>query len=316
MGTHSAKGWPDLSALDLAPTLDALHLWSQIVGKIRLMMTPWENHSWHVALYLSARGFGTGPIPAGTRALAMEFDLLAGVLDIRDTDGGAALVRLTRRSVASFYAETMAALGGLGFGATIDPMPCEIPNAIPFPKDERVRAYDAAAARMYWRALVQIHRVFQRFRTRFEGKCSPIHLFWGSFDLAVTRFSGRAAPRHPGGIPHMPDAVGREAYCQEVSSAGFWPGAGAAYGPCFYSYAYPAPQGFENAPVAPAAARFDSGLGEFLLPYAAIFAGGDPDSALLEFLQSSYEAAANLARWDRKKLERAEGPVGRPPPGY
>jgi hypothetical protein len=307
--------WPDLSGLDLWPTTDTLQLWSQIAGKVRLMLTPWVNHSWHVPLYLSARGLSTGLIPAGPRSIELEFDLIADVLFVRDTEGLEKRMALKPQSVAAFYGDLMRALREAGVTVDIDPMPCELPNAVPFDRDTSVRRYDGDVARTYWRALVQVHRVFQLFRTRFVGKCSPIHLFWGSFDLAVTRFSGRSAPAHPGGMPHVADAVARDAYNQEVSSAGFWPGGGKIRGPAFYSYAYPVPAGFADAPVRPEAAHFDAEMGEFLLPYEAVRSDADPDMALLDFLQSSYEAAANLAQWDRGRLERATGPIGHPPDG-
>jgi hypothetical protein len=310
-----SPAWPDLSRLDLQPTIQTLHLWSQVAGKVRLALTPWINHSWHVPLYVSARGLSTGLIPAAARAFEMDFDFIGDVLVIHDTDGREKQVALGPQSVAVFYANVMQALGGMGFDIRVDPMPCELPDAVPFHRDDAVRAYDGETARAYWQALVQTHRVFQLFRTRFVGKCSPIHLFWGSFDLAVTRFSGRAAPPHPGGVPHLPDAVVREAYNQEVSSAGFWPGGGAVAGPHYYSYAYPAPPRFADMPVEPDAAHFDTALGEFLLPYEAVRASADPDATLLAFLQSSYEAAANLAHWDRRFLEGPTGPLGRPPAG-
>jgi hypothetical protein len=315
MPTITSNGWPDLSAYDLKPTTDALHLWSQIAGKIRLMMTPWMNHSWHVPLYISARGFTTGLIPAGKRAFEIEFNLLGDTLTIQDTEGRQRHVALRPRSVASFYADTMQAMSELGLEVHLEVMPCEIPDAVPFPQDHLQRAYDPAAARAYWRALVQTERVLQLFRSCFLGKCSPIHLFWGSFDLAVTRFSGRAAPRHPGGAPHLPDSVAREAYSQEVSSAGFWPGGGPVTTPSFYSYAYPVPAGFADAHVEPAQARFDAGMGEFLLPYDAVRLSADPDAALLSFLKTTYEAAANLGQWERERLEGPVGALGRPPEG-
>jgi hypothetical protein len=308
-----SHAWPDLARLDLQPTTDALHLWSQVVGKVRLLLTPWINHSWHATFYLSARGFTTGLVHDAVRAFEMEFDLLEGVLRIDVADGQTRRVLLGAQSVATFYAATMHALGELELAVEIDPMPCEIPGAIAFTDDHALRPYDGDAARAYWRAMLQIHRVMQMFRSRFVGKCSPIHLFWGSFDLAVTRFSGRDAPPHPGGMPHLPNAVAREAYSQEVSSAGFWPGGGG--GPSFYSYAYPAPPGFTVAKVEPASARFDAQLGEFLLSYEAVQASADPDSDLLRFLQSTYEAAANLAHWERARLERPQGFYGRPPDG-
>jgi hypothetical protein len=307
----SSNPWPDLSAFDLRPTTDALHLWSQAVGKVRLMLTPWINHSWQATFYLSGHGFTTGPIYADGRAFEMEFDLLNDLLRIETAAGETKRVKLEAQSVAAFYEATMAALAELGVTVDIHPMPCEIQHAIAFSEDHARRAYDGDAARAYWRALLQVQRVFLLFRSRFIGKCSPIHLFWGSFDLAVTRFSGRDAPPHPGGMPHVPNAVAREAYSREVSSAGFWPGIDQ---PAFYSYAYPAPDGFNLAKVEPEAAMFDTRPGEFLLPYDAVRSSADPDTALLAFLQSTYEAAANLAHWERPRLERAQGMPGRLPP--
>jgi hypothetical protein len=315
MMTSTSNGWPDLSKFELQPTIQTLHLWSQVVGKIRLMMTPWINHGWHVPLYVSASGLTTGLIPSGRNAFSLEFDLIGGELVMRNTDGKYGNVLLRSQSVAEFYAATMATLGAFGTEIHLDPMPCEIAEAVRFHDDHVVRTYDGDAARAYWRALVQTNRVMQIFRSRFLGKCSPIHLFWGSFDLAVTRFSGRTAPRHPGGAVHMPDAVAREAYSHEVSSAGLWPGGGKVKTPSFYSYAYPAPAGFSDANVRPALAHFDTALGEFLLPYDAIASSPDPDGDLLNFLQSTYEAAADLAHWERKTLEGPTGPIGRPPAG-
>jgi len=309
------RAWPDLASIDLAPTIEALHMWSQVVGKVRLMLTPWENHGWHVPLYVSARGLTTGLIPTVGRSFSIEFDFIASRLELHATDGAHAGVALRAQSVRDFYEATMAALTDIGIAVRIDRMPCEIPNAVPFHEDTRPRAYDPDVAATYWRALVEIRRIFQLFRTRFVGKCSPIHLFWGAFDLAITRFSGRAAPPHPGGAPNMPDAVAREAYCWEVSSAGFWPGLGTAAGPSFYSYAYPSPAGFAQAAVGPSGAAFDAALGEFVLPYSALIASADPDDALLQFLESSYVAAADLGGWDRAHLERPPGLLGRPPQG-
>ncbi|MGA7070666.1 DUF5996 family protein [Bradyrhizobium sp.] len=310
MSRTSNDPWPDLAAIDLRPTTDALHLWSQVAGKVRLMLTPWINHSWQATFYLSGRGFTTGPIYADGRAFEMEFDLLSDLLRIDTAEGEARRVKLEVQSVAAFYQATMAALAELGLAVDIHRMPCEIPDAVAFNEDHAPRAYDPDAARAYWRAMLQVQRVFLLFRSRFVGKCSPIHLFWGSFDLAVTRFSGRDAPPHPGGMPHVPDAVAREAYCREVSSAGFWPGIDH---PTFYSYAYPVPDGFGLAKVEPEAAKFDTQLGEFLLPYDAVRSSADPDTALLAFLQSTYEAAADLAHWERSHLERAQGKLGRLP---
>jgi hypothetical protein len=310
MSRTSNNLWPDLAALDLRPTTDALHLWSQIVGKVRLMLTPWINHSWQATFYLSSRGFTTGPICADGCIFEMEFDLLSDLLRIDTSEGEAERVKLEVQSVSAFYEATMAALTGLGVAVDVHRMPCEIPDAVAFTEDHAPRDYAPEAARAYWRAMLQVQRVFLLFRSRFVGKCSPIHLFWGSFDLAVSRFSGRDAPPHPGGMPHVPNAVAREAYCREVSSAGFWPGVDR---PTFYSYAYPAPDGFKFAKVEPDAAIFDTQLGEFLLSYDAVRSSPDPDAALLAFLQSAYEAAANLAHWERSRLERAQGRLGRLP---
>jgi hypothetical protein len=310
MSRTSNNPWPDLAVFDLRPTTDALHLWSQVVGKVRLMLTPWINHSWQATFYLSGRGFTTGPIYADGRAFEMEFDLLSDLLRIDTAEGEARRVKLEVQSVAAFYEATMAALAELGVVVEVYRMPCEIPDAVAFTEDHAPRAYDPDAARAYWHAMLQVQRVFLLFRSRFVGKCSPIHLFWGSFDLAVSRFSGRDAPPHPGGMPHVPNAVAREAYSREVSSAGFWPGIDH---PTFYSYTYPVPDGFNLAKVKPEAAIFDRQLGEFLLPYDAVRSRADPDAELLVFLQSTYEAAANLARWERSRLERAQGRLGRLP---
>jgi Family of unknown function (DUF5996) len=307
--------WPDLSSDALQPTVEAMHLFSQVVGKVRMGLTPWVNHSWHVPFYVSARGLTTGWVPAGQRAMDLEFDLIRQALVIRIDDGRERDIALSGQSVASFYESTMAALTSLGIEIRIDETPCEIADATPFPNDRNVRSFDSEASRSYWRALLQVQRVFQRFRTRFIGKCSPIHLFWGSFDLAVTRFSGRAAPPHPGGAEHMPDAVARDGYFQELASVGFWPGAGTGLGPAFYAYAYPVPGGYGAALIEPADGRFSTELGEFLLPYASVRSSNDPDETLTAFLQSTYVAAADLAGWERQRLERAEGPTGHPPEG-
>jgi hypothetical protein len=309
---QAAPTWPKLSFASLQPTAETLQLWAQVVGKVRLAATPWLNHSWHATLYVSSRGLTTSLIPYGAVGVEIEFDFIASQLVVRVTDGGERRIALEAGSVADFYTAVLDALEALGVQVRIDTTPNEIADPTPFPQDTRVRPYDPAVARDYWAALVQVDRVFHQFRTRFLGKCSPVHLFWGSFDLAVTRFSGRAAPPHPGGIPNLPDAVTREAYSHEVSSAGFWPGGGGVDEPCFYAYAYPAPDGFASAPVSPAAARFDARLGEFLLPYEAIRTASDPDGDLLAFLQTTYDAAADLAGWDRAALDCEEGRLCRP----
>jgi hypothetical protein len=303
--------WPELPYAAWADTAATLQLWTQIVGKIRLARTPWLNHSWHVALYVTARGLTTSPIPDGARAFQIDFDFIDHVLRIRTSDGHVRQLMLKPMSVAEFYAGVMTALKELGIAVTIRTMPCEIPDCIAFDQDTEHASYDADYANRFWRVLLRTHAVFAHFRTGFLGKVSPVHFFWGSFDLAVTRFSGRRAPRHPGGVPHLPDAVAQEAYSHEVSSAGFWPGGGAIDYPAFYSYAYPAPQGFAQAAVMPPAAFFSQTLGEFLLPYEAVRTARDPDAALMTFLQSTYEAAADVGRWNRKALECAVGEAGK-----
>jgi hypothetical protein len=307
-----AAPWPELPYAPWADTAATLHLWTQVVGKIRLARTPWVNHSWHVTLYVSARGLTTGPIPVGPRQLQTDFDFIDHVLWLRASDGHVRQIPLRPTSVAEFYADVGIALGELGLAIAIDPMPCEIAGAVPFDRDTVHAAYDADAAQRFWRVLTSVNRVLEHFRTAFLGKVSPVHFFWGSFDLAVTRFSGRRAPRHPGGIPHLADAVVREAYSHEVSSAGFWPGApGPVDYPAFYSYAYPAPDGFAAAKVQPAAAFFSEALGEFILPYDAVRTARDPDATLMEFLQSTYDAAADLGKWDRAALECGLGEAGK-----
>jgi hypothetical protein len=308
------NGWPKLEFAALHPTAETLRLFTQVVGKVRLARTPWVNHAWHVTLYVSARGLTTSLIPNGASGLELEFDFIASSLVVRTSNGDERRLPLAPGSVAHFYAAVMDALAAVGAPTTIDEMPNERPDAIPFSRDVAARPYDPGVALAFWRALVQVERVFLRFRSRFLGKVSPIHFFWGSFDLAVTRFSGRRAPLHPGGIPYLSDAVTREAYSHEVSSAGFWPGGGGVDEPSFYAYAYPVPEGFAAATVAPAAARFDIPLGEFLLPYEAVRTAPDPDAVLLAFLQSTYEAAADRAGWDRAALECGEGRIGIPRP--
>lgn len=304
--------WPDLSSPLLASTAETLQIWTQIVGKVRLARTPWLNHSWHTTLHVSARGLATSLIPHGAVGFDLEFDLVAGQLVIRVSDGGELRIELAPGSPADFHAAVMDGLAQLGVATTIVPKPNEMVEATPFPQDIRRREYDADVARDYWRALVQVDRVLNRFRSGFLGKCSPVHLFWGGFDIAVTRFSGRRAPLHPGGIPNLPDDITREAYSHEVSSAGFWPGGAGVEGPSFYAYAYPTPEGFASASVSPAQARFDPGLGEFLLSYDAVRTAPDPDAVLLSFLQSTYAAASDLAGWDRAALECEEGLPRRP----
>jgi len=304
LNRSTTSDWPELPFAELSETAATLHLWTQVVGKIRLARTPWTNHSWHVPLYVTARGLGTSLIPYGGRSFEIDFDLLRHRLVIQGTDGAERSVPLQPGSVAAFYANVLEALAGLGFEIRIHTTPSEVADGVPFEKDTQERRYDREMATRFWRALAQIDRVLKEFRARFIGKCSPVHFFWGSFDLAVTRFSGREAPPHPGGIPNFPDWVAREAYSHEVSSAGFWPGGGGVEQPSFYSYAYPAPDGFAKARVSPSAAYFSNELGEFLLAYDEVRSATSPDEVLLAFLQSTYEAAANLAKWDRAALER------------
>jgi hypothetical protein len=284
-------------------TCATLQLWTQIVGKVRLALTPWLNHSWHVTLYVTARGLTTSPIPYGGRQFEIEFNFIDHVLWLRTSDGHARQLMLRPMSVAEFYADVLHALSELGIAVRINEMPNEILDAVPFPEDRAHASYDRDYAQRFWRVLLASHDVFAHFRTGFLGKVSPVHFFWGSFDLAVTRFSGRRAPPHPGGVPNLPDDVAREAYSHEVSSAGFWPGGGGVDYAAFYSYAYPAPDGFASAPVKPADAFFSKELGEFILPYDAVRTAAAPERALMDFLQSTYEAAADLANWERAELE-------------
>jgi hypothetical protein len=295
--------WPKLDLDDWQDTCTTLHLWTQVVGKIRLVQTPWINHSWHVPLYLTARGLTTSTIPHGDRIFQIDFDFFDHQLKIATSEGQTKSIELRPRSVADFYQAVMAALADLDLPVEINTKPNEIPDPIPFQQDDTHAAYDADAAQRFWQVLLQSDRVFREFRSHFCGKVSPIHFFWGSFDLAVTRFSGRPAPEHPGGVPNLPDDVAKEAYNQEVSSAGFWPGAGLGY-PAYYSYAYPTPKGFKDYPVQPEAAFYHEGLGEFILPYDAVRESDNPDQALLSFLQSTYDAAAELAKWDKSALKQ------------
>lgn len=307
MSDVATVAWPELPLAAWRDTCETLHLWTQVVGKIRYARTPWLNHSWHVTLYVTTRSLTTSPIPDGTRSFQIDFDLIDHVLRISTCDGAEREFALTGHSVASFYASVMAALAELGIHVIIDETPNELPNPIRFSQDDRHATYDAGAVRRFFQALVNADRVFKQFRTGFIGKASPVHFFWGSFDLAVTRFSGRRAPKHPGGVPNLPDAVACEAYSHEVSSAGFWPGSGAIDYPAFYSYAYPEPPGYRTTKVRPEAASFNETLGEFILPYDAVRAASDPDRALLEFLQSTYDAAADAGKWDRDTLECKPG---------
>ena len=307
--TRAFEVWPALPFDEWRETCATLHLYCQIVGKVRLALTPWINHSWHATLYVAARGLTTSLVPHGSRSFEIEMDLVSGAVAIRTADGAERRLPLVARSVADFHDALLAQLADLDLPVTIHGVPNEVPNAIPFREDRAARAFDLEQARRFWRVLVQVDRVLARFRTGFVGKVSPVHLFWGSFDLAVTRFSGRRAPLHPGGVQGLPDAVTREAYSHEVSSAGFWPGGGPIEHAAFYSYGYPQPAGYGAAPVAPAEAFFHPQLREFILPYDAVRSAASPDDALLAFLQSTYDAAAGLGGWDRPALEC---PIGVP----
>lgn len=310
MSDDRDAAWPELPTAAWRESCATLQLWTQIVGKIRLSRSPWLNHSWHVTLYVSARGLTTSPIPDGRRNFEIAFDFIDHVLRISTSDGSERQFPLVGQSVASFYAQTLATLAELRIPVVINETPNELPEPVKFSQDTAHASYDRDAVRRFFQILVDADRVFKRFRTAFLGKASPVHFFWGSFDLAVTRFSGRRAPRHPGGVPHLPDAVACEAYSHEVSSAGFWPGSGSIDYPAFYSYAYPEPAGFRAAKVKPDAAFFHETMGEFILPYDAVRTAADPEQALLDFLQSTYDAAANAATWDREALECTAGRPG------
>lgn len=278
-------------------TRDTLHMWTQVVGKIRMALTPPVNHWWHVTLYLSARGLSTGPIPIPAGILDIEFDLVEHQLVLRTSDGAERAIALPGQSVASFYTATMDALGELGVAVEIHPVPNEVEVAIPFADDTEHCTYDPAQALAFWHQLIDAETQLQRFRSRFTGKVSPVHYFWGAMDLAVTRFSGRPAPRHPGGAPNCPDSVMLEGYSHELSSAGFWPGGGAEG--AYYSYAYPTPDGFADAEV-PDGAYFSAEFGEFLLPYEVVRSSNDPDALVQEFLEATYRAAAELGSWPQR----------------
>ena len=300
------SAWPALPLAEWRDTLATLHMWTQIVGKTRLALAPMQNHWWQVALYVTPRGLTTSAMPCGQRSLAVEFDFIAHRLAMRASDGASHEIALVPRSVADFYAIYLAGLRSLDVEPQLMASPVEIETAIPFAEDRSHASYDADAAQRCWRILAQTDRVLKRFRGRFVGKQSPVHFFWGSFDMAATRFSGRPAPRHPGGAPNCPDYVMVEAYTHECSSCGFWPGGGATDEPAFYAYAYPQPDGYASRAVQPAAAQYSATAGEFILPYEAVRRAADPDAMLLDFFQSAYDAAAELGRWDRSALERPQ----------
>jgi Family of unknown function (DUF5996) len=297
--------WPSLPLAAWDDTRATLHLWTQVVGKIRLAQAPMTNHWWQVTLYVTSRGLTTSPIPYGRRSFQIDFDFIDHHLRIDTSEGRTELFALTSCSVAEFYAEVMGRLRSLGLEVRIWTMPVELENPVPFEADRAHASYDAPYAHRFWQALVQADRVITAFRARFLGKVSPVHFFWGSFDLAATRFSGRLAPAHPG-APNVADAVTREAYSHECSSCGFWPGGPGMPEPAFYAYAYPAPDGFGDVPVRPEAASFSQILSEFVLPYEAVRQAVDPEETLTKFLQSTYEAAADLGHWDRAALERLQ----------
>ena len=302
------EAWPSLPFEAWSETYATLHRWTQIVGKVRLAQSPWVNHSWHVTLYVTATGLTTSAIQYGNRTFQIDFDFVKHRLAVHSSDGGSGGFALEPQSVAAFYTRLMQEMAKLELHVKIYPKPNEVADAIRFDLDEAHCAYDREYANRFWRILVQADRVFKEFRARFIGKCSPVHFFWGAPDLAVTRFSGRRAPEHPGGIPNLPDRVTREAYSHEVSSCGFWPGGGMIPYAAFYSYAYPEPTGFSAAPVKPGAAFYSPDFREFILPYDGVRQSNSPDSTLLDFLQTTYEAAANLGKWDRASLERDRDP--------
>jgi hypothetical protein len=301
--------WPALPLADWNDTRDTLHRWVQIVGKTRLALAPPVNHWWQVTLYVTARGLTTSLMPYGTRAVEVVLDFIDHRLVIQTGEGRQAVLTLEPRSVAEFYREYIGLLDSLGLHPRIWPVPSEMEDALPFPEDHEHRSYDPDAAARCWTILAQATRALQRFRGRFTGKCSPVHFFWGAFDLACTRFSGRRAPLHPGGVPHLPDRVVREAYSHECISAGWWPGSpgGPVPEPAFYAYAYPEPSAFPEARVLPHSAYYSSELREFVLPYDAVRTAASPDDMVLDFLQSTYGAGADLAGWDRQALERGGG---------
>jgi Family of unknown function (DUF5996) len=307
----TAGRWPELPWGEWGPTIATLHMWVQIAGKVRLALAPPLNHWWHVPLYVTARGLTTSPIPYGDREFQVDFDFVDHRLRVIDGDPSDFSMALEPRSVASFYREFMAGLRSRGIDVTISPVPVEVADAVPFDQDEEHASYDPEHAQLLWRALVQVDRVLKSFQTSFIGKASPVHLFWGGFDLTTTRYSGRSAPIHPGGVPNCPDWVMQEAESQQNFTAGWWP-LSEAPGPAFYAYAYPEPAGFRTATVRPEDAFFDDRFGEFLLPYDTVRTEADPDAAVLHFLQSTYEAGADLGGWDRRALEPAE-PPGRHP---
>ena len=306
----SSEVWPSLPLDAWADTKATLHLWTQIVGKIRLAHSAWQNHGWHSTLYVTPRGLSTLAVPHGVRSFQIDFDFIDHRLVTQVSDGAVGGFALRAESVAVFYRRLMEEMARLGLPIRINKRPNEVRDPVPFDQDEAHATYDPEYANRFWRALVQSDRVFREFRSRFIGKCSPVHFFWGIPDLAVTRFSGRAAPEHPGGIRNLPDRVTREAYSQEVSSCGFIPGGGRVRHAAFYGYAYPEPSGFATAAVRPREAVYDDRLRQFLLSYDVVRESENPEAMLLDFLQTTYEAAATPGNWNRAALERGSLAVG------
>ena len=306
--SNSSGSWPNLPYEEWKDTYATMHMWSQIIGKIRMESAAWMNHSWHVTLYVTSKGLTTSFVPYRNKAFQIDFDFVGHRLVIQTSEGEERSFALEPGPVSGFYDKVFSRMADLGLEVKIDKIPNEVENPIPFDEDKEHRSYDPEYAGRFRLALVEITRVFSEFRGKFIGKCSPVHFFWGAFDLAVTRFSGRPAPEHPGGIPHLPDRIGKEAYSQEISSCGFWPGGGPLPYPVFYSYAYPEPGGFSAASVKPDAAFYSDDMREFILPYDAVRKSEFPGLKLMDFLESTYEAAADLGDWDREALE-TDGPT-------
>jgi hypothetical protein len=302
MASNNTQQWPELKFQNLKDTIATVHLWTQIIGKIRLKQMPWLNHSWHVTLYVSPRGLSTGSMPYARGIFQIDFDFIGHQLIILSSEGTAERASLYPRSVADFYKEVFSMLRRMNIDVNIYGKPNEVNPATPFEQDEIHKSYDAHEIKNFWQALLKIDLVFTRFRSGFIGKVSPVHFFWGSFDLAVTRFSGRKAPKYPGSIPNIPDDVMQEAYSHEVSSCGFWPGADDFPTPAFYSYCYPTPPDFGDQPIQPKEAFFSKEKGEFFLPYEAVRQAEDPEETLLQFLNTTYKAAASTGKWDEHLL--------------
>lgn len=303
--SNTRDAWPALPLANWHDTYETLHRWMQIVGKTRLQFAPMQNHWWQTALYITTRGLTTSPLPNGQRLFEVEFDFIDHTLVVRDSDGSAREIRLAARSVAEFYQEYLAALRSLSIDPHIWPVPSEMPDTLRFDEDHVHTSYDRDAAARCWRVLAESDRVFKIFRGKFLGKCSPSHFWWGGFDLSCTRFSGRRAPTHPGGVPNLPDRVTREAYSHECISVGWWPGAvGVLEEPAFYAYAYPEPPGCQEASTEPAGSYYHTVIHEWILPYELVLTSADADATILQFCESTYSAAADLGQWNRAELER------------